>query len=138
MEKLITAVILIVGLSSMSGLILFKKRFFFTDAISPAPIVFSYNMNAAPINKPHRFVKRWSDGTFKRVRVGKGLYRSLGWRPHHYKIMPTRALKRLNFKNEENHFILQNFFCKKEIEKYVEKIEVFYKQKKVSEYECKY
>jgi len=95
-------------------------------------------MKAEPINKPHRFIIKRSDGVSKRVKVNRSLYRSLGWRPHHYKIMPTRALKRLNFKDKKNHFILQNFFCEKENEIYVKKIEVYYQKNKVSEYDCKY
>jgi hypothetical protein len=121
----------------MTGLILFKKRFFITDAISPSPIVFSYNMAGQSINKPHRFLITWSDGEKKKVKVNRNLYRSLGWN-HHYKIIPTRALKRLNFRKKSNHFILQNFFCKKERSRFVQKVEVFVKSKRVAEYACRY
>ena len=137
MERLTFFLILIVGSSSMVGLIIFKERFFLTDVVSPSPVVFSYNVKGKPLNKPHKFKKYYNDGEVVTVVVNKRLYRSLGWN-HHYKILPTRTLKRARFDRENTHHILQNFFCKKKSNRFIKNVEVYKGPKFIVNYECEY
>jgi len=135
MEKVIQAVIFTVGASSMFLLFAFKKRTFITDVVAPAPIVFSYNTNFKPVNLPYKFKKLWSDGNNETVYIDTVFYRSLGG-PHHYKIMPTRSLKRSDFSLKQNHYLLKEAFCENKESRSVETVTVFKKNRKVTVVAC--